>query len=108
MNRKAIIMSMFLLATLLLTAFSAQNDAPAIDDGDSPQYSDALAMQYAQPWLEASVARPVYSDALAMQYVQPWLDKPVAELPKISNALAMQYAQPWLDAMGDNVETLTQ
>ena len=39
-----------------------------------------------------------YSNALGMQYAQPWLaaqNKPVAPY---SNALELQYAQPWLDA----------
>jgi hypothetical protein len=42
-----------------------------------------------------------YSDALAMQYAQPWLDKQAVEAApavRYSNALEMQYAQPWLDA----------
>jgi len=68
-------------------------------------YSNALAMQYAQPWLDkqAAAAAPVvqFNDALAMQYAQPWLDRQqnaIAPAVQYSNALALQYAQPWLEA----------
>lgn len=85
--------------TSSISTTSSENAAP---------YSDALAMQYAQPWLDAQKHTAVipYSDALAMQYAQPWLDaqKRTAVIP-YSDALAMQYAQPWLDSQKGEPDT---
>jgi len=59
-------------------------------------YSNALEMQYAQPWLDAQ-NKPVvaYSNALEMQYAQPWLDAQKKPVVVYGNALELQYAQPW-------------
>ncbi len=66
-------------------------------------YSDALAQQYAQPWLEQNTAEGAaiqYNDSLAMDYAQPWLEE-VQQTNEFStelgNGLSMQYAQPWMD-----------
>jgi hypothetical protein len=48
-----------------------------------------------------SVAAVQYSNAMAMQYAQSWLAKSqtaVASVVPFNDALAMKYAQPWLDA----------
>lgn len=101
--------SIFLLATLVVTLVTVQsrNSYAAKNATLTPVvYSDALAMQYAQPWLDkAKAAVPIirYSDALERQYAQPWLDKQKVEAAPLipySNALEMQYAQPWLNKQG--------
>ena len=98
--------SIILLATLVVTLITVQSRKSSVASSVSIEpvvYSDALAMQYAQPWLDkqqAAAPRIPYSDALAMQYAQPWLDKQNVEAAGVvqySEALAMQYAQPWLD-----------
>ena len=68
-------------------------------------YSNALEMQYTQPWLDkqqnATAPAVQYSNALALQYAQPWLDKQsVDTAPSVtySGALALFYARPWLEA----------
>ena len=56
-------------------------------------FSNALEMQYAQPWLDAQSKSVVaYGNALEAQYAQPWIE---AQAP-YSNALELQYAQPFL------------
>ena len=52
-------------------------------------YSNALELQYAQPWLEAQ-SKPVvaYSNALELQYAQPWLD--VQNKPAVSFGNALE------------------
>lgn len=59
-------------------------------------YSNALEMQYAQPWLTAQ-NKPVvaYTNALELQYAQPWLDTQNRPIVVYGNALELQYAQPW-------------
>ena len=71
----------------------AQND-PALP------YSNALELQYAQPWLDTQ-NRPivVYGNALELQYAQPW-QTPIAVtgngqeqiLPNCQSSLEMLYA----------------
>lgn len=91
-----------LAVTLIKTWSTSISEASS---SESVVYSDALPMQYAQPWLDKAKAAvpPVhYSNALEMQYAQPWLDKQKVEnAPAIeySHALEMQYAQPWLDKL---------
>lgn len=93
------------LVIWLATLQAKSSDRASASNVTTVLYSNALAMQYAQPWLDkqAAAAAPVvqFSDALAMQYAQPWLDKQSVEaVPSAaySEALALFYAQPWLEA----------
>jgi hypothetical protein len=98
-HNTAMVMIILTLVTMAaLAVYIANRPVVAAENNLPVPYSNALEMQYAQPWLKAQ-NKPVveYSNALEMQYAQPWLkaqDKPVVEY---SNALEMQYAQPWLD-----------
>jgi len=94
------------LAVAVLTIQSRNSNAARSSSFvETVPYSDALALEYAQPYLEAEVgtsgATTTFSNALAMQYAQPYL-KPAA-VAEYSDALAMQYAQPYLDAVGASV-----
>jgi len=100
------LITIILLAALVITLITVQSRNSQAAESASAQpvvYSNALEMQYAQPWLDnAQAAAPLvaYSNALEMQYAQPWLDKQkveVAPAAQYSHALEMQYAQPWLD-----------
>jgi len=81
------------------TAIYMANRPAAAENNPSVTYSNALEMQYAQPWLDAQ-NKPVvaYSNALELQYAQPWLDAQSKPIVSYGNALELQYAQPWLDA----------
>lgn len=95
--------SLILLAAFVITFITVQSRNSQAVKNANPQpvvYSDALAMQYAQPWLakqQVAMLAAQYSNTLAMQYAQPWLDKSQVVAVPYSDALAMQYAQPWLD-----------
>jgi hypothetical protein len=88
------------LALVMLVAFAVSivNRQTAATQNHSPlPYSNALEMQYAQPWLTAQ-NKPViaYSNALELQYAQPWLEAQKKPVVFYGNALELQYAQPWL------------
>lgn len=95
-----------IIALVGLAASLGSSTSTITSGGTAVPYSNALEMQYAQPWLDAqkNTAPVPYSDALEMQYAQPWLDKQMREtaVNRYNNALEMQYAQPWLDAQKDN------
>jgi hypothetical protein len=65
-----------LVATAAIAIYIANRPVVAAENNPPILYSNALEMQYAQPWLKAQ-NKPVvaYSNALEMQYAQPWLDK---------------------------------
>ena len=64
-------------------------------------YSNALEMQYAQPFIDAQ-SKPVvaFGNALEMQYAQPFIDANSKPAVEFSNALEMQYAQSWIQDTG--------
>lgn len=92
------------LAAIALTMYIDKRSAVAAENTSALPYSNALEMQYAQPWLEAQNKPAVeYGNALEFQYARPWLEaqsKPAAEY---SNALELQYARPWLEAQSKPV-----
>ena len=65
------------LVTAAAIATSTSNRAAiAAENNMAVPYSNALEMQYAQPWLDAQNKSVVaYGNALELQYAQPWLDK---------------------------------
>lgn len=76
------VITIILLAALVITLITVQSRNSQAAESASAQpvvYSNALEMQYAQPWLDkqkVEVAPAVqYSHALEMQYAQPWLEK---------------------------------
>ena len=70
-------------------------------------YTNALALEYAQPYLEANNGIAIeFGDALAMQYAQPWLEADAAAMSTtFSDALALEYAQLWLNTEAANDTT---
>lgn len=96
----AILTVIFVVATAAaIGIFLANRSTAAAENNVAVPYSNALELQYAQPWLEAQ-NKPVvtYSNALEMQYARPWLEAQNKSVVEYSNALEMQYARPWLDA----------
>lgn len=86
-----------LVAAAGLAVFVANRPVVAENNLAVP-YSNALEMQYAQPWLEAQNKLVVaYSNALELLYAQPWLDVQNKPVVTYSNALELQYARPWLE-----------
>jgi cell division protein FtsL len=94
----AIMTIMLALVTAAAIAVYTANRPVVAENSPAVLYSNALEMQYAQPWLEAQNKSVVaYSNALEMQYAQPWLEAQNKPVVAYGNALEMQYAQPWLD-----------
>ena len=76
-HNTAMVMIILTLVTMAaLAVYIANRPVVAAENNLPVPYSNALEMQYAQPWLKAQ-NKPVveYSNALEMQYAQPWLDK---------------------------------
>lgn len=97
-NTAIIAIIVALVAAAALAISTLNRPAAASENHSVVQYSNALELQYARPWLEAqNKSEVVYSNALEMQYAQPWLDAQNKSQVTYSNALEMQYAQPWLD-----------
>ena len=77
-NRKSLLRTIAIAAIASVLAIGA---SVAVYAGNRPasvaenEYSSALEMQYARPWLEANKSVVLFSDALEMQYARPWLDK---------------------------------
>ncbi len=84
-----VIMTIFLtlVATIAVAIFIANRPVSAAINNPAVPYSNALEMQYAQPWLEAQ-NKPVatYGNALEFQYAQPWLDKAERPIAVTGNA----------------------
>jgi hypothetical protein len=99
LNTAIVAIILTLVTAAAVAIFIANRSTAAAEDHRAIPYSNALEMQYAQPWLE-SQNKPVaaYSNALELQYVQPWLDAQNKPAVVYSNALELQYAQPWLEA----------
>ena len=78
-----IVVMLALIAVATIAAYSTFRPVVVAKNNPSAAFSNALEMQYAQPWLDAQ-NKPVvkYGNALELQYAQPWLQK--AEL---SNAV---------------------
>jgi hypothetical protein len=88
-----------LVAAAAIAAYTSSRPVVAVENSLAVPYSNALEMQYAQPWLEAQNRSVVaYSNALELQYAQPWLAAQNKPLVAYSNTLELQYAQPWLQA----------
>ena len=93
----AILTIILALGTAAAIAVYTANRPVVAENSPAVRYSNALEMQYAQPWLDAQ-NKPVvaYSNALEMHYAQPWLEARNKSVVAYSNALEMQYAQTWL------------
>ena len=96
-HNTAIMTIILALVTAAAIALYTANRPVVAENSPAVLYSNALEMQYAQPWLEAQ-NKPViaYNNALELQYAQPWLEARNKPVVAYSNALEMQYAQPWL------------
>ena len=97
-NAAIVVIILTLVTAAAVAIFIANRSTAVAEDHRAIPYSNALEMQYAQPWLESrnkSVA--AYSNALELQYAKPWLDAQNKPVVVYSNALELQYAQPWLD-----------
>ena len=94
-----IIIGIVLAIALFITLVTVQTNRNnvAVDTTETITYSDALANQYAKPWLEGqafeSTSAPQFSNALANEYAAPWLNSGTT----VNDPMAMQYAQPWLE-----------
>lgn len=73
----AIIIAVLALITVAAIAvYLAHRPAVVVESNPSVLFSNALEMQYAQPWLDAQNKLGIaYSNALELQYAQPWLQK---------------------------------
>ena len=87
------------LVIVAVTAIYQANRLVAAENKPAIAYSNALEMQYAQPWIDVQ-NKPVvaFGNALELQYAQPWIDAQNKPAISFGNALELQYAQPWLDA----------
>ena len=97
-NTAIVTVILTLFTTVAIALYIANRPVVAAENNLAVPYSNALEMQYAQPWLEAQ-NKPVvtHGDALEMQYAQPWLEAQNKPIVTFGNALEFQYAQPWLD-----------
>jgi hypothetical protein len=90
---------LFLAVDLIATLTNSNRTTGTEEKPVAVSYSNALEMQYAQPWLDTQNKGTIpFSNAIEVQYAQPWLDAQNKAAIPFSNALEMQYAQPWLDA----------
>jgi hypothetical protein len=93
-NRRPIILIVTATILVIALAFVVAGQAPAREEAANTTpataivYSNALAMQYAQPYLK--VQSPVVASALELQYAQPWI---TGESVQYGNALELQYAE---------------
>lgn len=104
------IISLMILAGSFITLQLGNSQARPENNDPPIVYNDALAMHYAQPWLDKQTvqpaSKPVYSDALAMLYARPWLDKQLTETSMTNtynDSLALLYAQPWLSKQNNPI-----
>jgi len=89
-----------LVIFVALAVYIANRPTTVAQNHPALPYSNALEMQYAQPWLDTQ-NRPivVYGNALELQYAQPW-QTPIAVtgngqeqiLPNCQSSLEMLYA----------------
>ncbi len=65
-----------LITVAAIAIYMANRSVVGAASNPAVAYSNALEMQYTQPWLEAH-NKPVvaYSNALELQYAQPWLQE---------------------------------
>jgi len=97
-NTAIVTVILTLFTTVAIALYIANRPVVAAENNLAVPYSNALEMQYAQPWLEAQ-NKPVvtHGDALEMQYARSWLEAQNKSVVEYGNALELQYAQPWLD-----------
>lgn len=102
-NRRPFVLIVIATILVLALAFVVAGQAPARDEAADAApvsaivYSDALAMQYAQPYLNAQGSAVAFNNALELQYAQPYLK---VQSPVAATALELQYAQPHLKIQG--------
>lgn len=104
-SRELLIVAGILFAIGLVAALAAiqsrNSSAASSASVEAVSYNNALALDYAQPYLAANTGVTAeFGDALAMQYAQPYLEAEAdaaAMTPTFSDALAQEYARPWLD-----------
>jgi hypothetical protein len=98
-NRRPIILIVIATILAIALAFVVAGQAPAREEAANTTpataivYSNALAMQYAQPYLNAQSSTVSFSNALELQYAQPYLK---VQSSVVASALELQYAQPYL------------
>lgn len=70
-----VILVLLVLITTIVMVVTVTNQPAVVLESRSPvAYSNALEMQYAQPWIDAQNKSAIaYSNALEMQYAQPWI-----------------------------------
>lgn len=75
-NSAIMALGLALVILVALAAYIANRSTVVVQTDPALSYSNALEMQYAQPWLAAQ-NKPVvtHTNALELQYAQPWLDK---------------------------------
>jgi hypothetical protein len=99
-NTRNNIWTIVTVALVLVTAVaitSAVTSQQVAETSPAVAYSNALELQYAQPWIDAQNKSAVaFGNALEMQYAQPFIDAQNRPAVAYSNSLEMQYAQPWL------------
>ena len=80
------------LAIVAVTAINQANRLVAAENSPAIAYSNALEMQYAQPWIDAQNKPAIsFGNALELQYAQPWLDAQQSQL-NCHSSLEMMYA----------------
>jgi hypothetical protein len=95
-NRRPIVLIVIAAILVIALTLVVTGQAPARDEAANTApasaivYSDALAMQYAQPYLNAQDSAVRYNNALELQYAQPYLK---SQSPVAASALELQYAQ---------------
>ena len=99
-NTLLIIITVLLVLVAAIAITSVVTSQPVAGTSPEVAYSNALEMQYAQPWLATENEAVVYSNALEMQYAQSWIEDQNRLVTSFSNALELQYAQPWLEEAG--------
>lgn len=67
----AIVLALVTLAASVI--YIANRSVVGAVSNSAVAYSNAMEMQYAQPWLTAHNKPVTYSNALELQYAQPWL-----------------------------------
>jgi hypothetical protein len=91
----AIVLALITVAAIAIY----RTNQPVVIAASNPAvaYSNALEMQYAQPWL-AVRNKPVvtFSNALELHYAQSWLTAHSKPIIEFGNTLELQYARPWL------------
>ena len=86
--------ALILVIGAAIAVYMGNRPTVAAPNNPAVPFSNALEMQYAQPWLDAQ-NKPVvaYGNALELQYAQSWLDKAEEQIAlDCHSSLEMFYA----------------